>query len=286
MLSSILPVTRRSCPSLCFSRQTVLCRHYDQYFSLFNQRNLVFKYYLSDQAIPLCLDMFTKKIYQPFSVISCVLGVYIFVGQLIHRYVLPEPVPDDTMYPVSGDVITNPFAGEQIIFIKSGIETGGAYSLREFHLKPGGAVPRAHIHSDYDETFKVIRGRLTVICNGSEHVLQPGDSLTIPRGTAHQPVNTGNVELVTINRVSPAAKHDLMLAQTHGFFTEKDRPRSKGEFFLQAMLFVDYYKTYTADLPVPAQKILSFLLAPTARLLGYRTCRPHYSKKWKLHHLP
>ncbi|QHT70844.1 cupin domain-containing protein [Rhodocytophaga rosea] len=224
---------------------------------------------------------FTKKIYHPFSVILCLLVVYILVGQLLHRYVFPEPVPNDTMYPVSGDVITNPFAGEQIIFLKSGIETSGAYSLREFHLKPGGAVPSAHIHSDYHETFKVIQGKLTLICNGSEHVLGPGDSMTIPRGTAHQPVNKGSVELVTINKVSPAARHDLMLAQTHGFFTEKAQARSKIEFFLQAMLFVDYYKTYRADIPIRAQKILSFILAPTARLLGYRTWKPQYSKKWK-----
>ncbi|WP_199200252.1 cupin domain-containing protein [Adhaeribacter arboris] len=160
------------------------------------------------------------------------LVIYVGVGNLIHHYIFPEPEPPVDMYPVTGDSIVNDFAGEKIIFMQSGMETKGAYSIREFHLKPGGAVPRAHIHRDYEETFKVIQGRLTVICNGSEHVLRPGDSLTIPRGTAHQPINKGTVELVTINRVSPAARHDLMLAQTHGFLTEKDQPRSKGEFFL------------------------------------------------------
>jgi hypothetical protein len=103
----------------------------------------------------------------------------------------------------------------------------------------------------------------------------------VPAGDIHQPMNKDTLELVTINRVVPAAKHDLMLAQTHGFLTEKDLPRTKSEFFLQAMLFVDYYGTYTADLPVPAQKILSYLIAPTARLMGYRTWKPEYSMKWK-----
>jgi hypothetical protein len=79
----------------------------------------------------------------------------------------------------------------------------------------------------------------------------------------------------------PAGKHDLMLAQTHGFLTAKETPRSKGEFFLQAMLFVDYYGTYTADMPVPVQKTLSYLISPTARLMGYRTCTPEFSLKWK-----
>jgi quercetin dioxygenase-like cupin family protein len=184
------------------------------------------------------------------------------------------------MYPVSGDIIVNAFAGEKIIFLKTGIETGGAYSLREFHLQPHGAVPRAHIH-DYDETFKVTHGRLTLILNGKTRILYPGDSLTISAGDAHQPVNNDTAELITINRVTPAAKHDLMLVQTHGFLTEKTTPRSKQEFFLQAMLFVDYYGTYTAELPVGVQKILSFLLAPTARLAGHNTWKREYSMKWK-----
>ena len=226
------------------------------------------------------LNMLLKN-YPFFSMMIYGLFIYFICGYLIHAYVLPEPVPTEEMYPVSGDVITNSFAGEQIIFIKSGIETGGQYSVREFHLKAGGAVPRAHIHTEYDETFKVIKGTLTVILNGEERVLNPGDSLMVPRGVAHQPMNKGAIELVTMNSVSPAGLHDLMLAQMHGFFTEKERVRTKAEFFLQAMLFVNYYKTYTADLPVVVQKILSFLLAPTARIVGYRSWRSEYSMKWK-----
>lgn len=224
--------------------------------------------------------MRSNPVLQKIFVVTALLIAYVLIGNFFHRYIFPEPEPDASMYPASGDVITNPFAGEQIIFLKTGLETGGAFSLREFHLKPGGAVPRAHRH-EYDEMFKVIQGRLTLIWNGQEQILGPGDSVTIPAGDAHQPINRDTLELVTINRVSPAEKHDLMLAQTHGFLTEKASPRSKSEFFFQAMLFVDYYGTYTADLPVTVQKVLSFLLAPTARLLGYKTWRPDYSVKWK-----
>lgn len=126
-----------------------------------------------------------------------------------------------------------------------------------------------------------MRGTLTLIWNGKERVLNPGDSLTVPGGDSHQPLNNDTTELVTISWVRPAAKHDLMLGQTHGFLTERIIPRSKWEFFLQAMLFVDYYGTYTAEIPVRVQKILSFLIAPTARLTGYKTWRPEYSMKWK-----
>jgi mannose-6-phosphate isomerase-like protein (cupin superfamily) len=212
-------------------------------------------------------------------VASCFV-VYVGVGNLIHRYIFPEQEPPLAMYPVAGDSIVNDVAGEKIIFLQTGIETNGAHSVREFHLKPGGAVPRAHIH-DYDETFRVISGKLTLIWNGVEHILSPGDSLTVPAGDPHQPVNRESSELITINRVAPAGKHDLMLMQTHGFLTEKKTPRSKWEFFLQAMLFVDYYGTYTADLPVGVQKVLSFVIAPSARLAGYKTWRPEYSMRWR-----
>lgn len=221
-----------------------------------------------------------KKIVNTSLIILCFLVAYVLIGNVFHRYIFPEPEPSVSMYPVSGDIIVNAFAGEKIIFLKTGIETDGAYSLREFHLQPGGAVPRAHIH-DYDETFKVMQGKLTLIWNGKTRVLHPVDSLTISAGDAHQPVNNDTTELVTINRVTPAARHDLMLAQTHGFLTERAVPRSKREFFLQAMLFVDYYGTYAAEFPVRVQKILSFLMAPTARLAGYKTWNPEYSMKWK-----
>ncbi len=47
--------------------------------------------------------------------------------------------------------------------------------------------------------------------------------------------------------------------------------------FLWAMLFVNYEYTMTFAL----QKMLSFLLAPAVRLIGYKTWRPEYSIKWQ-----
>lgn len=209
------------------------------------------------------------------------LTAYVLLGHVLHVYVMPEPAPGRSDFPATGDVIENRAAGEKILFLKAGVDTEGAYSEREFHLAPHGAVPKTHIHTEYAETFTVTSGELTVFVAGEMHELRPGETLTVPRGVPHQPMNLGGVEAVSINRVTPAARHDLMLAQVHGFLTEREAPPGKGEFFLQAMLYSTYYDTYLAAPPVWAQKTMAFLLAPTIRALGYRSWRPEYSRKWK-----
>jgi mannose-6-phosphate isomerase-like protein (cupin superfamily) len=206
---------------------------------------------------------------------------YVLGGALLHQWVFPEPAPDRTNYPASGDEIVNCFSGERLVILRSGHETGGSYSENEIHLQPGGAVPKAHVHLKSDETFEVIRGQLTLIVDGRQIVLGPGEAYTIPMGVPHQPFNKGSEPVVARVRITPAGQHDLMLAQVHGFLTEKEAPRGEREWFLQAMLYSTYYGTYLAKPPVVVQKILSFLIAPTARLLGYRSWYRDYSLKWK-----
>ncbi len=206
---------------------------------------------------------------------------YIAAGALLHYWVFPEAAPDSALLSASGEEITNRFAGERLLFLRTGSETGGRYTENEIHLQPGAAVPKAHVHLNQDEAFTVVRGRLTMIVGGQEQVLGPGESYTVPKGVPHQPFNGGSEPVVARVRITPAGRADLMLAQVHGFFTEKEAPRGELEWFLQATLFAPYYDTYLASPSVATQKVLSFLIAPTARLLGYRSWYRDYSLKWK-----
>src|SRR5262245_37277123 len=51
--------------------------------------------------------------------------------------------------------------GDQIRFILTGAETGGAFFLAEVSVPPGGGPP-PHIHDREDETFYLLQGALTV----------------------------------------------------------------------------------------------------------------------------
>jgi hypothetical protein len=50
--------------------------------------------------------------------------------------------------------------------------------------------------------------------------------------------------------------------------------------FLQMMLFVREYDVYPASPPPAVVRVLSFLLAPTARLVGYRSFYPEYAERF------
>lgn len=213
-----------------------------------------------------------------------VAGLYILAGAILHHWVFPESSPDPASFPLGGEEIVNRFSGERLIFIRTGAETGGEYTENEIRLQPGGAVPKAHIHLHGDETFSVLSGKLTLVEDGKEIVLGPGASYTIRKGTPHQPFNRGAEPVVARVRIAPAGRADLMLAQVHGFLTE--RSRSEAEWFLQAMLYSVYYDTFLASPPVWVQKTLSFLISPTARLFGYRSWYRAYSKKWKAESRP
>jgi quercetin dioxygenase-like cupin family protein len=81
-------------------------------------------------------------------------------------------------------VFENPVFGDKATFLQTADETGGAYTLLEIELAPGGGNS-LHIHSEFTETFRTIQGPLTLKCNKMEKTLQPGESFTVPRGAVH-----------------------------------------------------------------------------------------------------
>ncbi|WP_243394719.1 cupin domain-containing protein [Leptospira adleri] len=223
-----------------------------------------------------------KKFFKVISIGMIVLVGYVLVGNILHLYLFPEQQVVKEAYPIVGDTMVNRFAKERYIVLKTDRETNGRYAEVELHLEPGGAIPEAHIHSNYDETFIVLQGELNLVIDGTELHLGPGEAHTVPKGTPHQPFNRGSREFVGIVRVNPPAQWALFITQFHGFLTEKQEPRNDFEFFLQAMLVSGFYgDTYLASPPISVQKALAFIVAPTARLLGYKSWKLENSLKWR-----
>jgi len=93
--------------------------------------------------------------------------------------------------------------GDQITFLLTGEQTGGAFFIAEVSVPPGGGPP-PHIHRREEETFYVQQGTLTIQVGGKTLQASPGDCVYLPRGITHCFRNTGNVNAKFLVVVTPA----------------------------------------------------------------------------------
>jgi quercetin dioxygenase-like cupin family protein len=124
---------------------------------------------------------------------------------------------------------------DQIVFLITGEETGGAFVMAEVSVPPGGG-PRPHIHHREEETFYVLEGALTIQAGGKTLNASPGDCVYLPRGIAHSFKNTGNVDAKFIAVVTPAGLEKFF---EEAFYPAGDRsaePPPMTEAFLARVL--------------------------------------------------
>lgn len=58
--------------------------------------------------------------------------------------------------------------------------------VAEVRYGPAGSPPPAHLHPAQDEQFAVLEGEVTIDLAGRRHTLRAGDTIEVPRRTAHQ----------------------------------------------------------------------------------------------------
>ena len=73
----------------------------------------------------------------------------------------------------------------ELRFLRDKYDTRGSLDMFEMLVPPGGQMPVAHYHRDWDETAYGLDGTLTFTVDGTPHSLNPGDNLFIPRGVVH-----------------------------------------------------------------------------------------------------
>ena len=93
--------------------------------------------------------------------------------------------------------------GDQLTFLATGEDTGGAFFMAEGLVLPGGGPP-PHIHSREDESFYLLEGALTVQVGDQTRQASPGDFVYLPRGIAHSFRNAGKENVRMLVTVTPA----------------------------------------------------------------------------------
>lgn len=199
---------------------------------------------------------------------------YLAIGNLLHRVVFPEKKPPVSTWFKPGQIFYSKAEGLQQTVLKQ--ENGLVHCLSEFD--PFAPEPPKHIHTDFDETFRIENGELTVWVNGETRKLYPGEILHIPKGTPHKPYNETADTLRLKGSFAFPEKFAFNLVQVYGVMDSRPGFEHSPEIILQMPLFQNNgFDSYLAEgPPVVMQKILGFAIAPIARLLGYKSYYPKY----------
>lgn len=124
---------------------------------------------------------------------------------------------------------------DEVAFLITGEQTGGAYFIAEVSVFPGGYNP-PHIHHREEESFYMQEGALTIQVGGKTQTASAGDFIRLPRGAAHSFHNTGNVDAKFLLVVAPAGLETFF---EEAFYPVEDRsaarPPMTGEFMARVI---------------------------------------------------
>jgi quercetin dioxygenase-like cupin family protein len=100
--------------------------------------------------------------------------------------------------------IWNPVPKDAATFVQTAEESGGARTLIDLEVAPGG-VNSVHYHTTFDERFTVVSGEFGVQVGNEQFTLKPGETVVAPAMTLHRWYNASpetamvQVELVAGN---------------------------------------------------------------------------------------
>ena len=153
---------------------------------------------------------------------------------------------------------------------KSTVETGGDLFEAINVVAPGFAGPPSHIHPHAEESYHVMEGTLDVCVGGEWRQLGPGDSATVPAGTAHTLKNPHPVEARLRNVHKPALAFERFFRRMHTLVADGKLtlpPKNFGSLIRISMLFVEHENEIKSAKPPHAVMVA---LAFIGKLLGYK----------------
>lgn len=195
---------------------------------------------------------------------------YLAVGNLFHRAIYPLPPPDPASYPKFGDVLVSRSEG----FIQKVTGIKGEWITSELVVEPNSPGPPLHYHDTFDELFSVVEGTLHVRVHKDVKQISPGETFLVAAGIPHRPFNPTAVRVVLASgEPSIPITFAACLVQLYALM-DAEVQMSGLDMALQMSVIDPICDTHIADIPAPLWETLKAVLAPAARLLGYRNYYP------------
>jgi quercetin dioxygenase-like cupin family protein len=178
--------------------------------------------------------------------------------------------------------IADPKSGQRCVFRRTGDETNGELLEVDLFVSPGAFV-REHVHPTQEETFTGVSGSFVLEVDGEQRTIGPGDTVVIDPRTPHAFRNAREDAHLLVT-VRPALHLDDYFRTFLGLSRDgKINIPSEGlpRPLLQVALVMHKYAPEIAapGIPLRLQRLMWRLLAPIARLRGYRDSFPEYGAR-------
>jgi mannose-6-phosphate isomerase-like protein (cupin superfamily) len=169
-----------------------------------------------------------------------------------------------------GQTLENPVTGERFTFTHTAGSTGGELLAFELALRPGGAVPMAHVHPIQTERFEVLDGLMRFRVGRRKVQAGPGAVVDVPPGVAHSFANPGEKEAHLHVEVRPALAMEEMFAEAvamaaAGRMNRRGMPRNLLDLAVLARKY-----DQEAHAPLLGVRLQRILLGPLVFLGGHR----------------
>ena len=215
-------------------------------------------------------------------IVLLLLAGYVAVGSLLHYVVFPEPGPDVSDLPRAGTTVLNEGIRSRFVYRTTSIETDGQlFEWDNIVDAGGGPIDLPHVHPHMREIFRVVDGEMRFVIDGEAHVVGPGEEIVAQPGSTHAFQNVSSKPVHMVSRFEPAEvgpwtqlAHEGLLPDST--FVQLERAGGLGRVSsLQMIVFESRYKQgYAPGVPPWVQDVVSFLVAPTARLFGLHAYYP------------
>jgi quercetin dioxygenase-like cupin family protein len=147
----------------------------------------------------------------------------------------------------TGDVLENPFTGQNLTFRRAAAETGGELLEVESSWSGPGPEPPEHYHPHQEERFEVLEGELSFLSGRKWQSATAGEKVVVPAGTRHAYRNSGTELAHGVCRASPPQSLEEFLTEAaamarEGKLTRQGLPKTPGAVVQALRLAVRHRK--------------------------------------------
>ena len=204
----------------------------------------------------------TSRAVRTLLFVAGTLIAYVGIGSLLHFVVFPEPAAPAGDRPSRGTKVSLP-GGSTFVYRVTAVESEGRVFEADWLGAPGAGIP-SHTHPSQQVSLQITQGTVRVVADGEERLLGPGDDVVIPAGAEHPWENPSAEPARGVFQLRPAGMADFVFVQLDRAFGGEASPLSTA---VQTFILIGTHGKHTAW-PI---EMLRFLVAPTARLFGFRS---------------